>query len=85
MENGKAQIIESVKQFIANEIIHGSVRNDLDPDLSLLEEGILDSLGLQQLITFLEQKYEIAVDDDDLMPENFESINSIAELVLKSQ
>lgn len=85
MENGKDQIVESVKQFITQEIIHGSARNDLDPDLSLLEEGILDSLGLQQLITFLEQKYGIAVDDDDLMPENFESINAIADLVQKSQ
>ncbi len=85
MENGKDQIVESVKQFITQEIIHGSARSDLDADLSLLEEGILDSLGLQQLITFLEQKYKIAVDDDDLMPENFESINAIADLVQKSQ
>ena len=79
------QIVESVTEFITQEIIHGSAGKDLDPDLSLLEEGILDSLGLQQLITFLEQKYDITVDDEDLMPENFESVNAIAALIEKNQ
>lgn len=74
-------IVETVKDFIAREIMHGSVKGSLDPELNLLEEGILDSLGLQQLITFLEQKYSITVDDDDLMPENFTNVNAIAELI----
>lgn len=78
-------IIETVKDFIAREIIHGSVKEELDPELSLLEEGILDSLGLQQVITFLEQQFGISIDDDDLMPENFESVNAIAALVTKGQ
>ena len=79
------QIVASVTEFITQEIIHGSAGGNLDPNLSLLEEGILDSLGLQQLITFLEQKYSITVDDEDLMPENFESVNAIAELIQKNQ
>ncbi len=80
-----SQIVESVQGFISEEIMRGSSGKDLDPNVSLLEEGILDSLGLQQLITFLEQKFGITVDDEDLMPENFETVNSIAELVEKNQ
>ena len=76
-------IVDTVRDFITQEIIHGSVKETLDPDLPLLEEGILDSLGLQQLITFLEQKYEINVDDEHLMPENFESVRAISELISK--
>ena len=79
------QIVDTVKEFVTAEIIRGSSGDDLDPELSLLEEGILDSLGLQQLITFVEQKYGISIDDDDLMPENFESVNAIAALIAKSQ
>ena len=79
------KINDTVKGFIAKEIIHGSVTEELDPELGLLEEGILDSLGLQQLITFLEQQYGITIDDEDLMPENFESVNAIAALVAKNQ
>lgn len=79
------QIVDTVKDFVTTEIIRGSTGGDLDPELSLLEEGILDSLGLQQLITFLEQKFGINIDDDDLMPENFESVNAIAALISKNQ
>jgi len=76
-------IVNSVRDFITREIMHGSVRGGLDPELHLLEEGILDSLGLQQLITFLEEKYSIIVDDEDLLPENFTTVNAIAALVSK--
>lgn len=78
-------IIDNVRNFVSTEIIHGSVSKELDPELSLLEEGILDSLGLQRLITFLEQDYSVSIDDEDLMPENFESVKKIAELVARIQ
>ncbi len=76
-------ILETIRKFIQSEIMHGSVKGSLDPDLNLLEEGILDSLGLQQLITFLEDKYDVAIDDEDLLPENFSTVNSIAQLISK--
>ena len=80
-----SQAVESVSNFIVTEIMHGAEGDSLDPQLGLLEEGIIDSLGLQQIITFIEQQFEITIDDDDLMPENFESVNAIAELIGKFQ
>ena len=74
-------IQNTISEFVSREIMHGSVNDALDIDQQLLAEGILDSLGLQQLITFLEGKYRITVDDDYLMPENFESVRAIANLV----
>ena len=74
-------IADTIIEFITGEILHGSSKIPVDPKLPLLEEGVLDSLGLQQLITFLEQKYGITVDDEDLLPENFENVNAIAELI----
>ena len=80
-----SQAVESVSNFIVTEIMHGSEGDTLDPQLGLLEEGIIDSLGLQQIITFIEQQFNITIDDDDLMPENFESVNAIADLIGKFQ
>ena len=80
-----SQAVESVSNFIVTEIMHGAEGDALDPQLGLLEEGIIDSLGLQQIITFIEQQFKITIDDDDLMPENFESVNAIAELIGKFQ
>jgi acyl carrier protein len=74
-------VAKVINQFIVTEVMHGSSDELLDLDRPLLDEGILDSLGLQQLITFLEGKYDIMVDDDYLMPEYFTSIRTISELI----
>jgi acyl carrier protein len=70
-----------ISEFIVTEIMHGAKDDVLDANCQLLDEGILDSLGLQQLITFLEGKYDIMVDDDYLMPEYFTSVETIANLI----
>jgi acyl carrier protein len=72
---------ESIKKFIADEILHSGSAAALTADRLLLEEGILDSLGLQQLVAFLESEFAIKIDDDYLMPENFESVRAIAAFV----
>lgn len=48
---------------------------------SLMDAGALDSIRLMELVTRLEQKFGIAVDQDDLIPENFDSIAGIAHYV----
>jgi len=75
------EISTVISDFIVTQIMHGSVGDKLTNDRLLLEEGILDSLGLQQLITFLEVKYNILIDDEYLMPEYFTSVGTISELV----
>ncbi|KAA3613251.1 MAG: acyl carrier protein [Calditrichaeota bacterium] len=54
---------------------------DLDHDDSLLELGIIDSVKMMQLIDFIEKTFGITVDEDDMMPENFDSINAITEYI----
>ena len=54
---------------------------DLDYNDSLLELGIIDSVKMLDLINFIEEKYGISVDDDDLFPENFDSINAIVNYI----
>ena len=46
-------------------------------DDSLLTTGIIDSIKMVELLTFIENNYKITVDDDELSPENFETISSI--------
>ncbi len=70
-----------ITQFITSEILQMSSSEGLSPDRMLLDEGILDSLGLQQLVTFLEAEFSIKIDDDYLMPENFASVSAIASIV----
>lgn len=50
-------------------------------DTSLLESGIVDSIGILEIVAFIEQNFAITVSDDDLVPENFGSISGMAAFV----
>jgi len=49
----------------------------LKDDTSFLDEGIIDSTGILELVNFLEEKFFISVDDDELVPENLDSISNV--------
>ena len=76
-----ATVENLIVRFIAEEILRGASPNDLSVDQPLLEDGVLDSIGLQDLVTFLETDLSITLDDEHLVPENFESVRTIVELV----
>ena len=71
-----------VKQFLVKRFPQVEGRGIAD-DEPLLETGILDSLGVLDLVGFLEQEFVCEIDDEELLPENFESINRIADFVLR--
>jgi len=69
-----------LREFIVTHLMtdyHGSVEDHQ----SLLEAGIIDSLGIMKLVVFLEEKFNIEVSDEELIPANFETINNIKDLL----
>ena len=68
---------QDVRNFISSEYLFGDdSRMPADTD-SLLETGVLDSTGVQELIEFLESTYSITVEDDETIPENLGSIDNL--------
>jgi acyl carrier protein len=59
-------------KYIVNRFLHGDSTR-LKNDESFFETGIIDSLGVLQLVAFIESKFGVRVDDEDLTPENFET------------
>ena len=55
----------------------------VDKDTALLEKGILDSLGILDVVSFLESDFSIVMSDEELVPENFQSLGTLAAFVLK--
>jgi acyl carrier protein len=51
------------------------------PDEDLLANGVVDSHGLMEIVGFLEDRYKVVVTDDDLLPENFQSLERIEAFV----
>jgi acyl carrier protein len=54
-------------------------------DTKLFMEGIFDSMGFVLLLDYLEEKHGVTADDEDLVEENFESINAIADFILRKK
>jgi len=78
----KTEDVESaIRKYIVNEIMFSKDESALSYDDSLLEKGILDSAALLELITFLEGEFRISVGRTDMVPENFETVRSIAQFV----
>jgi acyl carrier protein len=74
---------EAVKKYILTELVKDKKQANLADNDSLIESGIIDSLGIMKLIGFLEDKMSVQISDDELVPENFGSIEAIAALVEK--
>ena len=71
---------EHVRRFVLEELEYAGDPVDLTDDFELLEEGVLDSLGIMALVEYLEAAFDIVIDEDDIVAERFETIASIAAL-----
>jgi acyl carrier protein len=68
---------DEIRQFIIDNFLMGQDSDSLKDDSSFLEEGVIDSTGVLELVGFLEENYEIKVEDEELIPENLDSIKNI--------
>lgn len=67
----------AIERFIVDEIMLADSQTRIDPTESLISSGVLDSLALLRLIAFLEEQMGVTVEDSEVIPENFETINDI--------
>lgn len=78
-------IVEELQNYILREFSFNHNKKTIDPDENLLEQGIVDSSGIMQLTEYLEDKFGIQISNEDIVPENFQSINSLQKLIHSKQ
>ena len=71
---------DRIKQFVRQHFPR-ALKNGADPNEKWLENGAIDSLGILDLVHFLEKEFSLQVSDDDLMPEHFESLAAVTNFV----
>ena len=69
--------VDTIKQFVIDEFLPDVSVNELNADHDLLADGVIDSLGLLKLIAWLEDRFELSVDDSALDPDNFRTVAAI--------
>jgi acyl carrier protein len=78
----KTNIEDKIKKFISQTFLRGGQANPgLKNDTSFLEKGIIDSTGVLELVEFLEESFKVKVEDEDLIPENLDSVNNLVRFV----
>ena len=72
--------VATVRDFVVANFLFGDGEL-LKEDTSFMEKGIVDSTGMLELIMFLEETYNIKIEDDELVPENLDSLQNISRFV----
>lgn len=71
-------IKHSIRDFIQTSFLFREGRQQIADDESLLGAGLIDSTGILELVSYLETEFNIAVQDEEIVPENLDSIGQIA-------
>lgn len=69
--------VNQIRTFIVDNFLFGD-GSSLTNDISFLDSGVIDSTGILELVNFLEETYQIKIQDNELVPDNFDSVLKIA-------
>lgn len=74
-------IKNQLRQFIISEFIADGKGSELTDTVPLIDSGVIDSFGIMSLLGYLEENFSIEISGDDLVPENFASIETISKFI----
>ena len=78
-------VTAELEAFIVDEVAAGRGPASIAPDEDLLARGLIDSLGVTQLVAFIEERYSVRVADDELVPANFQSLGQIEAFIARKR
>jgi len=74
-----------IKEYIAKNLLFSSNGFGYPDEASFLEEGIVDSQGVMELVLFVEEAFKITVADSDIVPDNFDSVSKLSAYIRRKQ
>ncbi len=75
------QVKQSVKSYILENVLYGAGEDTLSYEDSFLEKGLIDSTGIMEIVSFIEEEYSFSIYDEELIPENLDSINNLSRFI----
>jgi len=77
------QLRSEIRQFVLDDLLMGDTASMLDDGESFLETGTIDSVGVLDIVMFLEHNFQLKVQDRELVPENLDSVNRLVQFVMR--
>jgi acyl carrier protein len=78
-------IKKDLREFIVDNFMVGSEDETLNDSDSFMEKGIVDSTGVLELTSFVEEKYDFTIEDDEMLPENLDSIDNLVKFISRKK
>lgn len=79
------EVDKVIRDFIVENFLFGKEDPPLGDEDSFLQKGFIDSTGILEVVSFIEERFGIKVEDDDLLPENLDSIRRLVNFILRKQ
>jgi acyl carrier protein len=70
-----------LREFITENFLFGSDEDRFDDDDSFLDNGIIDSTGVLELVSYIEEEFDVEVRDEELVPDNFDTLNRLVSYI----
>ena len=77
-----SELKDKIRSFIVDNFLFGN-DDGLTDSASFLEEGIIDSTGILELVSYIEEEFLFSIEDEELIPENLDSINNVVNYIEK--
>ena len=75
-------VLKKVREFVIHNFLVGDDDAGFSDDQSFLETGLIDSTGILEVILFLETEFDLEIDDEEMVPDNLDSVANIGRFVL---
>lgn len=85
LEGVPMELESRIREFISRNLLFTEDGFAYGDDASLLDEGIIDSIGVLELVNFVSTDFGLSVDPDEITPENFDSVNRLAQYIRQKQ
>jgi len=79
----EGEVRNTIREFIAENFLVGAAEAELRDETSFMEKGLIDSTGILEVVDFIENTFSIKVEDDELLPENLDSIDNLVAYVMR--
>ena len=85
MEESREEMIASIRNYLFETFLLGYNESEFSNDKSFYEAGVFDSIGILEVVTYIEQVFDIKFEEDEITPENISSINNIVDFIIKKR
>ena len=74
-------LVKRVREYVVENFLLGEEEDEFSNEQSFLESGLIDSTGILEMITFLEETYQIDIEDEEMIPDNLDSVERVVRFV----